>query len=252
MNYNYPLASVVYRLLSVSSPEYAEFLHEQGYMGSDGKPRKLFTISGLKITPKTRPLGDVLPVLPESRAVMYLSSPMIRDFCRHFVAGLFQNNFIEIGNHKHTAVFQTVNVETLPDPVFTHTTRFRCLSPVVVSCVVDKNGKRQKYYHRPLDPDLSEAIRLSLVKKYRTITQREPGSDDLVFEPDRDYIQKRGGQQRVSRLVRVREGRPDETAIKGFMLPFTLTGSGDLKRTAWEAGLGDQCSMGFGCIEIVQ
>jgi len=53
-------------------------------------------------------------------------------------------------------------------------------------------------------------------------------------------------------LVKVKEGRPDQTNVKGFLAPFTLSGSVELMRTAWEAGLGDKCSMGFGCVGVVE
>ncbi len=250
-NYQYPLSAAIYKLLSQSSPEYSEFLHDHGYTGPDGKPRKLFTFSGLFITPKPGTRGDCLQLRPRSTAVLLISSPMINDFVQHLVMGLFSNQVIEIGGGGARTAFAVRQVEVLPEPVFTETTRFIARSPIVVTTVTDSPKGRQTYYYRPMDGELSGAARLSLLKKHLMVYKRPPENDDLVMRIDRDYIRDRGGEKKVSRLIRLREGQPDRTDVKGFMCPFTLTGSTELMRTAWECGLGDKTSMGFGCIEAV-
>lgn len=45
INYQYPLSSAIYRILSKGDREYARFLHEEGY----GKGYKFFTFSDLKL-----------------------------------------------------------------------------------------------------------------------------------------------------------------------------------------------------------
>ena len=72
-NYNYHLAAGVYRVLSRSSQYYSEFLHDRGYLGPDGKLRKLFTLSGLSITPKPRVTRQGLKILPASQAAFEFS-----------------------------------------------------------------------------------------------------------------------------------------------------------------------------------
>jgi len=42
-NYQYPHTAAIYKILSQFSPDYSAFLHDRGYTGLDGKPRKLFT-----------------------------------------------------------------------------------------------------------------------------------------------------------------------------------------------------------------
>ena len=46
INYNYQLAGVIYRFLAESDPEYASFLHNEGYAAAE-KRFKLFTFSQL-------------------------------------------------------------------------------------------------------------------------------------------------------------------------------------------------------------
>ena len=46
INYNHLLTGVIYRFLAESNPEYASFLHNEGY-GTEQKRFKLFTFSQL-------------------------------------------------------------------------------------------------------------------------------------------------------------------------------------------------------------
>ena len=250
INYQYPLSSAIYTLLQQGAPEYAKFLHNQGYIGADGKPRKLFTFSRLFINPSQKPIRNLLPIAPNSTATIFVSSPMLGDFIQNFVSGLFNKQSIEINGLQQRTSFAIESVEAIEEPKFSRITRFRSLSPIVVTTLVDVDNKTQTYYYRPLDEGLSDAVRKSLLKKYETVYGAKPHETDLEFVVDTDYINKRGGERNVSKLVALKEGYSDETKVKGFVVPFSLTGSEELMRIAWECGLGDKCSMGFGCVEV--
>ena len=56
INYNYLLASAIYQFLRLSDPEYARFLHEDGYI-TGSKRFKLFTFSQL-MARKRETMGD--------------------------------------------------------------------------------------------------------------------------------------------------------------------------------------------------
>ena len=251
INYNYPLAARIYRILSESSPEYSRFLHDRGYNGADGKRRKLFTFSRLNIRPKPGLGREVLVIPPDRRVELIIASAMEDDFMQHFIIGLFQKQRFEIANHRTRGVLHVEQVEALAPPEFTSPMTFRALSPIVLTVSVERDGRRQPHYLRPLEEGLAEAVRNSLLKKYETIAGRPPQDDRLEFRIDEDYIRRRG-PERAMTLVRLREGQPEQTNVKGFLAPFTLSGSVDLMRTAWEAGIGDKCSMGFGCVGSIE
>ena len=250
-NYQYPLSAAIYKILANSSPEYADFLHDKGYIGPDGKPRKLFTFSRLSFTPKCRPKGKMLSVAPNSSAALFISSPMLQDFVQHFVIGLFSNQKIEITAAETRAVFFIEQVETIAEPEFTSPSRFIALSPIVLTTQIDTPTGLQTYYYRPLDEQLANAVRESLIRKHETVYGAAPQDTNLTFEVDREYIERRGGPDKVSKLITIREGFADATKVKCFIAPFTLSGSTELMHTAWECGLGDKCSMGFGCVEVL-
>jgi CRISPR-associated endoribonuclease Cas6 len=248
-NYQYPLSAVIYKILSHSSPDYAKFLHNKGYIGPDSKPRKLFTFSRLYFSPKCKPKGNILKVVPNSRATLFISSPMLEDFVQHFVIGLFNNQHIVIAGPASKARLFIEQVETIAEPEFISPCRCKALSPIVLTTAVETTNGLQTYFYRPLDKLLSTAVRESLLHKHETVYGTPPNDTNLVFEIDREYVEKRGDKG-VSKLIAIREGFPDETKVKGFIAPFTLTGSTELMRTAWECGLGDKTSMGFGCIGV--
>ena len=248
-NYQYSISSAIYKILSRSSPEYADFLHNKGYIGPDGKPRKLFTFSKLFFFPKRKQRDTFIRIAPNSRATLFISSPMLGDFVQHFVIGLFSQQQIEIAGPHAKLVFYIEQVETVAEPQFTSPCRFKALSPIVLTTQIDTPNGLQTHYYRAFEEELPEAVRQSLIRKHETAYGKSPKNLDLRFEIDREYIEKQGGPDRVSKLITIREGFADATKVKGFVAPFTLTGSTELMRTAWECGLGDKCSMGFGCVE---
>jgi len=251
VNYHYPLSAAIYAILSDSSPEYATFLHDHGYLGADGKPRKLFTFSHLFFSPKAIPDHFSLKIDRHSTTSLIIASPMLGDFVQHFVVGLFSRQRITIGNGLHQATFAIEQVEALAEPAFTSPMRFKALSPIVLTTAIDTEQGKKTYYYRPFDEGLAEAVRLSLVKKFETVYGRKPEDASLDFQLDQEYIRRKGSAEGVSKLIHIREGQPDETRVKGFLAPFTLSGSVELMRAAWECGIGDKCSMGFGCVEVV-
>ena len=248
INYQYPLSAVIYDLLSRASAEYSRFLHRDGYLGMDGKRRKMFTFSWLQFTPRAdlRRHDGQLEIKANSHATLQIASLFIDDFLLNLIIGLTQNNCIKINQ----ARFDVLNITALPEPKLYKQTRFRTLSPITLSTVRERNGLRECYYYRPLHPELARAVQKSLVGKYETFYQRRVSPRDFKFRIDEAYIAKRGGEDRVSKLVHIKQGTPQESRIKAFECPFILDGPTELKRVAWHCGIGDRTSMGFGCIDI--
>lgn len=250
INYNYPLASAIYKLLAQASPEYAAWLHEKGYRSPADRTLKLFTFSRLNIPQAilqgiTIRAGDARPWL------LHISSPMDEEFVQNFVLGLFQQQTLEIGGPSAVGRFLIEQIEALALPEFTENMRGKALSPIVVSTMREHHGKLRPYYYRADDTELGEAVRRNLLQKYETIHGQAPADDRLVFSIDHGYLSRKGGPEKVSKLMTIKEGQPEETQIRGFMSPFTLMGNPELMRVAWECGIGDHNSMGCGMVEAV-
>ncbi|MBN2103635.1 CRISPR-associated endoribonuclease Cas6 [bacterium] len=245
VNYQYPLSAAIYRILNAASAEFAQFLHEHGYIGQDGKPRKLYTFSFLNFKDRYILKRNRFHLKAHSSLSFILSSPMLQDFIQNFVQGLFVSQIIRIG----VAEFYIMQVESLPDPEFQSPMVFRPLSPIVVATMIDTSKGVKTYYYRTEDEELPEAVRQNLIKKHQTAYGRPPDDNRLNVTIDKEYLEKqRRSGKPVSKLIILCQGRPDETRIKGFVVPIKMKGSDELMKTAWECGVGDKCSMGFGCV----
>lgn len=252
VNYQYPLSSAIYTIINTASPEYSDFLHNQGYIGPDGKLRKLYTFSFLKFYSPKKLKDKKFHLNKHDTATLIMCSPMLKDFIQNFVVGLFTHQKIEINTQGHRAPFFVEQVETLEEPEFKEEMKFRMLSPLVVTTQIDTDNGLQTYYYRPFDEKISKAVRQNLIKKYETIYQKTPQNTELMFEVDKEYVEKKGGEEKVSKLITLREGKKDETRVKGFLAPFIMKGSVELMRTGLECGIGDKCSIGFGCVDVVK
>ena len=234
INYNYQLAGVIYRFLTESDPEYATFLHEEGYAAAE-KRFKLFTFSQLmaerrSITGKTIHFRSTL--------TWYIASPVER-FLSHFADTLLTEGRLSIGQHQLR--IKDVTVPRIPH--FQSEMQFRCLSPITMSTKREHNGKQAMHYCLPEDPALSELIRQNLIRKHEAIHGRAPYDDTLTFHYDENYINRRRG--RVTRLVDYKGIK-----IRGVLCPFHVSGSIPLIQVGYECGFGDKNSAGFGMVEV--
>ena len=234
VNYNHLLTGVIYRFLAESDPEYAFFLHEEGYRAAE-KRFKLFTFSQL-MAERRRVTGDKIHF--RSTLTWYVSSP-VEQFLSHFADTLLSEGRLTIGGHQLQV--QDVNIPRTPH--FQSKMRFRCLSPIVMSTVRERNGKQGMHYCLPDDPAISNLIRQNLIRKHEAIHTRVPHDDTLTFAFDKSYIDRRKG--RVTRLVDYKGIK-----IRGIMCPFRVTGNPALIQIGYECGFGDKNSAGFGMAEI--
>ena len=208
MSYNHLLVGIIYRFLKTSNPEYASFLHDEGYVAAE-KRFKLFTFSQLMAERRRIIAGEIHF---GSALVWYVSSP-VETFLSHFADTLLTEGYLSIGQH-HLQV-KDVNVPRVPH--FASEMVFRCFSPIVMTTVRAYNGKPSMYYCRPDDVAFSDLIRQNLLRKHAAIYGHPPRDDALAFAFDQRYIQKRQG--RVTRLVDYKGIK-----IKGVMCPFRSQG----------------------------
>lgn len=252
VNYNYHLSALVYRLIDLSSAEHAEWLHTYGFT-LGGKRFKHFTFSRL-LVPSRRIVGRDLHIL--SPAVEWIVSFLIERSLEHFILGLFEKQEVWIASERNR--FVITSVEVLETPTFTSEMKFKTLSPIVVSGPVERSGRPTRdvrlmaYYFRPNDEGLSEALRKNTLSKYESIHGELPDDTRFEFEMDKQYVVKRGGYGRLTKLITLKEGQEDETKVKAFDAVFWLRGNPELIRLSYEAGLGEKGSLGFGCVELVK
>ncbi|MDQ7065013.1 MAG: CRISPR-associated endoribonuclease Cas6 [candidate division KSB1 bacterium] len=247
INYNYPLSAAIYKIIGRAAPDYAQWLHDHGYVGPTERRMKLFTFSRLNI-PKVRMEHGTLIAGDDRPWLLQIASPMEDEFVQNFVLGLFESQKLEIGGPRAVGRFLIESVEALPMPVFREEMRGKTLSPIVASTMRDYQGKLQPYYYRPTDAELPEAIRKNLLSKYEIVFGKACSVPEIQVQFDMDYYHRKQGK--VTRLWRIKEGTPEETRVKSFEMPFKIRGNPELMRIAWECGLGDKNSLGFGMVAL--
>lgn len=234
INYNYLLVGIIYNYLSASNPEYADFLHGEGYE-ADAKRFKLFTFSQL-MSEQRKIIGETIQF--RSTLTWFVSSP-VETFLSHFADTLLTQGCISIGQHH----LKIIDVTIPRTPRYQSNMNFRCLSPIVMSAGREQNGVRRTHYCLHDDPELSELIRQNLLRKHQAIHARTPQDDSLTIRFDDSYIRRKQG--RVTRLVDFKGIK-----IRGILCPFRVTGSLSLIQVGYECGFGDKNSAGFGMVDV--
>jgi len=216
-SHQYQLASVLYRKMYLADEEYARELHMSGGF-------KHFTFSWLH-APK-RHITDE-GVVCEGEVYMYCSSPSTA--LMHMVSDGFRADpNLSIGS----AHFELRDVETMPEVKIGSSVRFRTLTPILVRTV--KNDARTVDLS-PKEPLFYTNLIANLQKRYEL------------------YTGKRG---RVG-VVSVDRVKPKRIQIKNtynraYMMDIEMRGSPYVLRYAYDVGLGEKNSMGFGMVKTAR
>jgi len=238
INYNYYISSFLYRTIESADSKYSEWLHDTGY-SSGSKSFKYFTFSGLHIPERELVHNKFINILSPK---IELTVSMLSDKAvESFVIGMFEKKKLKIFNNVTESEFDINMVERLPDPEYSNWMSFRTMSPLVISKNVIYKDKPSAKYLSPEDEDYELYFRKNLQEKYATYPTKTSGEI-----PELESIEHNGEVK--SRLITIREGMPEETKVKGYIFSFTLKGSPELMKLGYEAGFGNLCSLGFGCV----
>ena len=236
INYNYFLASAIYGFLKESDPQYADFLHQDGYE-LENRRFKLFTFSQLMA--KQREIeGDQIHF--RSSLTWHVSSSQ-QLFLENFAASLMRDGLLQIERHQ----LQIQDVEVLSQPRFRPKMTFRCLSPITMSTKRERADKLVTHYCLPDDPQFSELVRQNLIRKYEAVYRQPPEETSFAMTFDQTYIDKRKG--RVTSLIDFKG-----TKIRSVLSPFHVIGAPELIHIGYTCGFGDKNSMGFGMVEVAR
>ncbi len=242
---HYPLAALIYRSVSIVAPEYAAFLHEQGYQQDAANARaafKFFVFSKPYLPDTLLDKGrDEHVWFRGGRVTWQVASPE-EGFIAALVNGLVTQQVVTIGDQKSVTRFVVTQIEEILPPVFSGQMRFTTLSPLTAS--ISEPGNKEKQFLRADDPRFDSHVCNNLCHKFRIWTGEGCEVDGLRFEFDWNYIERRGGVQRVSRLESYKG-----TKIKSWQAPFTVTAPPELLQLGWECGFGEGNSKGFGMVQ---
>jgi len=243
INYQYALSSFIYRTIERSDNGYSRWLHEHGF-ASGNKKFKFFTFSLLNI-PQREIIGDRIKILCDriELTISMLSEKSIE----HFIIGMFENQEANIRDSRFKVKF----IEQVPQPKFSERMRFKTLSPIVLS----RKNEQGEEYLGPDDPEYFEYLKRNLEEKYiaHCLATNTPVGQTFLSvgdEPQVSGFKLLNGRR--SKLITIKEGRPDQTRVRGFDFSFELEADPEFMRLGYECGFGKLNSLGFGCVGVLR
>lgn len=245
VNYQYLIASWIYRTLGNANSEYATRLHEEGYDFA-GKTYKLFTYSTLH--PKWFDLNKRAETftLAQGPTELVLSFHM-QDALQHFVVGLFKDQRFSLeSGRRFRADFEITGIETLPKPTFHKTMRFRTITPICLSR--NEEGKTHAQYLPPELPEYGELLIQNLMRKYRAAFADVAATSDM---PNLEYFAYSNTSFHLLNRPKSKLLAIKGVKMRGWLFDFELTAPRELLEVGYFGGFGVGCSgLGMGMVRI--
>lgn len=238
-NYQYEQSAVIYRILAQADTQYSSWLHENGYLLNGSKRFKLFCYSPF-IFEKAIPLPKegYLKIMGE-RATWYISF-IPEKSTMEFIQGIFAHHSFTIGNKEYQVAFDVVGVEAMPMPPLSEEMTFQALSPICVK--LHKDNKTQ--YLSPDNPKFVQGILKGLMARYESIHGKPLDMNDNAFALELTDNKVK------AKLITIKANTPYESRVRGYLCSFRMKAPFELMKIAYEGGIGEQCSQGFGFIKM--
>ncbi|SDC62279.1 CRISPR-associated endoribonuclease Cas6 [Williamwhitmania taraxaci] len=235
INYQYELASWIYRTIAEGDRDYATWLHTNGF-SCGSKTFKLFCFSHL-ITPKRNIVGDRLHVL--SPEISFRLSFLPERSTEEFIKGVFHNQTMILGDRISQGRFRVGSITLENKEDFTTWGVFKTLSPVVVSSFRDD---RSKEYISPTDCRFGALLIGNLKQKYKLYH----GHDYIdIVKPEFELL----GEPKQKGITLKQSGEYPIKVI-GYQFSFRLSADSALLQMGYAAGFGEDNSMGFGMCQL--
>lgn len=236
INYQYELSAVIYKTLAQASKEYATWLHDNGYQLENGKVFKMFCFSHLHFEKCKVIKGTDRLVILSDRAEFQVSF-LPEDGTEKLITGLFSSRMFDLGDEKSKVRFEVSGIEALPSPDFHETMVYRSLSPIVISKKLD-DARRQ--YLAPTDKSYVTAVKCGLKSRFEAFYGKVLDFN-IEFEPLTEA---------KSSLITIKAGGDSETKVRGYNYSFKIKAPVEIQKMIYEAGIGELCSQGFGCVKV--
>ena len=221
INYNYYVASFIYRCIQRANPELSLELHKPNSF-------KFFTFSRIDIPNKRFEISGDKLVIKSDRVNLYFSTPKV-EIAESFVEGLLIKPEVKIGS----AEFVLSSVKVLKEHEIGNKVRFATLSPISITTV--KDGKIYDLY--PKDAKFYENLRMNLIKKFIALYGKTPNNCDLKIKPLK---------------VKPKRIKVKNTYHRCVEMVFNAEGSKELLEIGYKAGFGERNSMGFGMVKVIK
>lgn len=133
-------------------------------------------------------------------------------------------------------------MELFDNPDFSNKMKFKTLSPVTVKIKKEIDGKLKTFDLAPGE-EFFHQLEKNLIKKYCKFNNLENTDKEIKISSESgEYKNKR-----------IRIGNGSQTTYhRAYMMDFILEGDVDLIKFAYDCGLGEKNSMGFGMLRMME
>lgn len=245
-NYNYLVMGWLYRTLEAADPDYARFLHQEGYRAEGNEKRfKLLTFSPFYF----RNMKNQYAVIQSKGLEIYADTLFIDlsfyvpQAAESFILGVFQNQTMHIYNERFSAKFLIKQIETLAEPIFEESMIYRANAPMLI----EKRTENKKYgdYISPTDVDFAKLFTINLADKYLNATGQQIDYQTIRFE----LVSK--SEEIKSKKIEIKEKSNEATELRGFYnFDFRLIAPPDVQRCGYFSGFGRYNAEGLGMVEV--
>lgn len=225
-NYNHIVSSIIYN--KIIDLDLAHKLHTSNTF-------KFFNFSQLNI-PKRKIVKD--GIISKNGVInFYLSSP--NDLLiKNIVSGFVDNLEIKFQNEK----LIVEKIEALQTPDFNEKSQFVTLSPINIRDTQELDGKTKRIDLSPSDK-FFKGIEINLIKKYCKFNDLESTDKKIKVYSEMANVKRK--------RITIPKG-PNTTYHRAYMMDLILDGDLDLINFAYDVGLGEKNSMGFGMIKYLE
>lgn len=225
-NYNHILSAIIYN--KISDLNFANELHSS-------KSFKFFTFSQIYI-PKRRIVKDGI-IAKDGVISFYISSP--NDFLiKSLVDGFLEDLEISFQNQKLTIQ----KIEALKTPEFSSKSEFKTLAPIIVRTKKEIDGELKIWDLAPSDK-FFKSLENNLIKKYIKFNNLTKTDKKINIYSDMNFVKRK----RIS----INKGN-STTHHRAYMMDLILEGDLDLIEFAYDVGIGEKNSMGFGMVKLLE
>lgn len=225
-NYNHILSAIIYN--KIADLNFANELHSS-------KSFKFFTFSQIYI-PKRRIVKDGI-IAKDGVISFYISSP--NDFLiKSLVDGFLEDLEISFQNQKLTIQ----KIEALKTPEFSSKSEFKTLAPIIVRTKKEIDGELKIWDLAPSDK-FFKSLENNLIKKYIKFNNLTKTDKKINIYSDMNFVKRKRISINKSNAT---------THHRAYMMDLILEGDLDLIEFAYDVGIGEKNSMGFGMVKLLE
>lgn len=225
-SYNHILSSIIYN--KIVDLDLAHDLHTSNSF-------KFFNFSQLNI-PKRKMVEDGI-LSKNGKLNFYLSSP--NDLLiKNLVSGFVDDLEIKFKNEK----LIIEKIEALKTPDFNDKSEFRTISPINIRDMQEIEGELKRIDLAPSDK-FFQGIENNLIKKYCIFNDIESTDKQIKAYSEMANVKRK--------RITISKGH-NTTYHRAYMMDLILEGDVDLIEFAYDVGLGEKNSMGFGMIKYIE